>query len=288
MKKKLDIWLELGKARISSLATISMITGYVLARGAFAPGLVVMIVGVFLIASGAATINHIQERDIDGLMQRTKGRPLPSGRLTIRNAWRIAVSSLLVGSACIMFASNATAMLLGWLAVFWYNAVYTPLKRVTAFAAVLGGVVGAIPPIIGWVAGGGAPTDPPILAVSMFFFIWQVPHFWLLLLFSCGTDYERAGLPSLTQFFSLEQIARITFVWIFAAAVMCLGIPLFGVVNSVWVVAGLVVGGGWLVLRSRRILRLHEGKPPFRLAFGHVNAYLFWVAVLLSVNGVMS
>jgi len=138
---------------------------------------------------------------------------------------------------------------------------------------------------MGWVAGGGRALEPQILAVAFFFFIWQVPHFWLLLLFSCGREYEESGLPSLTRVFSLEQIARITFVWIFATAVTCVTIPLFGIVSNAWVGIGLCAGGLWLVWRSVRILEVPYGMPAFRLAFKGINTYVLWVIVLLSVNG---
>ena len=280
--------MELGKVRISSLATISMITGYVLAYGGVSLVLAGMVVGVFLIACGSATINHIQERDIDGRMQRTKGRPLPSGRISVRYAWAVATLALTAGFMLILTVSNGTVMSLGLLAVFWYNLVYTPLKRMTAFAAVPGGLIGAIPPIMGWVAAGGAIFDPRILAVAFFFFMWQVPHFWLLLLFSCGRDYELAGLPSLTRLFTMDQIARVTFVWIFAAAVTCLVIPLFGIISNMWINVGLMAAGAWMVFRSLRILREPWRMISFRLAFKQINVFVCWIIALLSVNGILA
>jgi protoheme IX farnesyltransferase len=265
-----------------------MTTGYFLAYGDVSWTLAGMIAGVFLVACGSAAINNIQDRNIDALMERTKRRPLPTGRVSVRYAWNTAIVSVVAGLLLIGLFSNATAVLLGLLTVFWYNAVYTPLKRVTAFAAVPGGVVGAIPPIIGWVAGGGSLVDPKIAAVALFFFIWQVPHFWLLLLFSVGKDYERAGLPSLTKLFGLDQIARMTFVWIFATAVTCLIIPLFGIVNNPWLNLGLAVAGLWLVWRSGSILRSPAANFAFRQAFRHINIYVCWVISLLSVNGIIA
>jgi protoheme IX farnesyltransferase len=287
MSTHLRLFQELGKVRISSLATISMGAGYVLAYGGVSWQLPVLTLGVFLIACGSATTNHIQDRDIDSRMRRTQGRPLPSGRVGLGYAGTVAVGSVAGGSVLILAAGGMSAMLLGLLALCWYNGVYTPLKRRTAFAAVPGGVVGAIPPVLGWVAGGGDATDPRILAVAFFFFVWQVPHFWLLLLFSGGTDYERAGLPSLTRLFTMDQIARITFVWILATAVACLVIPLFGIVSNPWINAGLVGAGAWLVWQVRGVLRRREGMPEYRAAFKHINIYVCWVIVLLSVNGII-
>ncbi|MEJ2720508.1 MAG: UbiA family prenyltransferase, partial [bacterium] len=185
-------------------------------------------------------------------------------------------------------SSNLAAMMLGALTVFWYNGVYTPLKRVTAFAAVPGGVVGAIPPVIGWVAGGGSPADPRILAVAVFFFMWQVPHFWLLLLSTADDDYERAGMPSLTRLFSFDQVARISFMWIFGAAIVCLAIPLFGIIRAGWVNFGLIAAGVWLVWRSTRILKSANGVPAFRCAFNQVNAYALLVVSLLAIAAMLA
>ncbi|MFQ5510457.1 MAG: protoheme IX farnesyltransferase [Candidatus Krumholzibacteriia bacterium] len=287
MKKHMDLFLELGKVRISMLATISMITGYILAYGNVSVSLIFLVAGVFLLACGSATVNHLQDQSVDSRMQRTRGRPLPAGRVTRRYAWVVAVVSVCVGCALILAAGNATAALLGLAAIFWYNAVYTPLKRVTAFAAVPGGIVGAIPPVIGWTAGGGAVLDPRILAVAFFFFVWQVPHFWLLLLFTAGKDYERAGMPSLTRIFGLDQLARITFMWIFATAVTCLVIPLFGIILHAWVNIGLLGAGLWLVVRTAKILRRPASAISFRLAFRQINLYVCWVISLLAANGIV-
>ncbi|UCG51658.1 MAG: protoheme IX farnesyltransferase [Candidatus Latescibacterota bacterium] len=287
-RRHVDTILRLGKARISSLATISMIAGYVLAHGNVSWPLVSLTLGVFLLACGSSALNQIQEREIDGRMRRTMGRPLPTGRASLAFAAAVSSGCLIAGSLAILWSSNPQAMALGILAVVWYNVVYTPLKRVTAFAAVPGGVVGAIPPVIGWVAGGGSAADPRILAVAFFFFMWQIPHFWLLLLSTGGEEYESAGLPSLTRFFSLEQIARITFMWILGTAMVCLVIPLFGVIESAWINMGLFVAGLWLVWRSARILRSTTGGPAFRHAFKHVNLYVCWVISLLAIGGVLS
>jgi protoheme IX farnesyltransferase len=285
MSKQARILLELGKARISLLATTTMVAGYTLAEGGVTWTLLWVTIGVFLLASGASGFNQIQERDIDALMERTRGRPLPSHRLSLTGAVAASVLAVVGGALIVLAAAGVTAAVLGLVAVGWYNGVYTPLKRVTAFAAVPGGVVGAIPPVIGWVAGGGAVFDPRIASVAFFFFMWQVPHFWLLLLFSCGSDYEKAGLPSLTRTFSMAQISRITFMWILGTVTASVLIPLFGLVGGPWVVAGFFVAGAWLVWRSARILRAGDGPAAFRYAFRNINGYAVWVVCLLSLGG---
>jgi protoheme IX farnesyltransferase len=285
MKDKAKILMELGKARISLLATVTTMAGYLLAAGGAGWTLLWVTAGVFLLASGASGFNHIQERDVDALMERTRGRPLPSRRMSLTAAVAASLASVVAGAIVVLGSAGAAAAALGLAAVGWYNGIYTPLKRVTAFAAVPGGVVGAIPPVIGWVAGGGDPFDPRIASVAFFFFMWQVPHFWLLLIFSCGSDYERAGLPSLTRTFSVAQISRITFMWILGTVMASVLIPLFGLVDDPWVIAGFFAAGGWLVWRSLRILRDGEPARVFRRAFVNVNAYVVWVVCLLSLGG---
>jgi protoheme IX farnesyltransferase len=289
MRKHPKIFLELGKARIALLSTLTTVAGYILAEGAVTWTLLWVTCGIFLLASGSSGLNQVQERDIDAKMDRTRGRPLPARRVGLTYAVAFAVLCIVSGALIVLAASNTTALALALAAVGWYNGVYTPLKRVTAFAAVPGGVVGAIPPVIGWTAAGGPAGDPRILAVAFFFFMWQVPHFWLLLLYSCGKDYERAGLPSMLQAFSEGQIARITFAWIVATATVCVLIPLFGIVDEPMVIAGFFVAGVWLVWRSARVLRTSTGdaRRVFRSAFGQINAYAVGVISLLSVAGLL-
>jgi len=287
MRRHARTLLETGKVRISSLATITMIAGYVLARGEVTWPLAAVTVGVFLVAFGSSGLNQIQERDVDAIMERTCGRPLPSRRSSLTYAVAVSVLCLVSGALVVLAGSNAAAMGLALAAAAWYNGVYTPLKRVTAFAAVFGGVVGAIPPVIGWVAGGGWALDARILAVAFFFFMWQVPHFWLFLLSSCGEDYEKAGLPSMTRTFSSEQISRITFMWIIGTAAACLMMPLFGVIDEPWVNVGFLAAGVWIVWRSVRILHASCGDTGFQHAFKRINQYACIVVSLLSLAGLL-
>jgi len=278
MRSYVGILIELGKVRIASLSAITVVAGYLLAAGAPGWGLVGSIAGVFLLACGASALNQYQERTLDALMHRTRGRPLPSGRVSPRIVLLSAFALILFGSLCLF--PNWTAIALGIFTVFWYNGVYTPLKRVTAFAAVPGGVVGALPPMIGWACGGGDFLDPRILAVAFFFFIWQIPHFWLLLM-RTGDDYRRAGFPTLTSVFTRKQLSRVTFVWMLATAVVSLVFPFFGVTKTLWVYLGFVASSVWLAWHAMAMLR----SGGVRLAFNQINVYALLVISLLSISG---
>ncbi len=172
---------------------------------------------------------------------------------------------------------------LGVVCVLWYNGLYTYLKRWTPFAVIPGSVIGAIPPMIGWTAAGGYLTHPAIISLAMFFFVWQVPHFWLLLR-KYGKEYEGARLSSLTQVFSEEQLTRLTFVWTVAAAVTCLTLPVFGAVYSNLAAAGLLACAAWLVWRASRLLSPAADEASFRRTFVSINVYALLVMVIVSAD----
>jgi protoheme IX farnesyltransferase len=269
--------MDLVKVRIAVLSTASAATGWLLWARSFASDMLPAVAGVFLLAAGAGALNQYQERDVDALMHRTRYRPLPSGRMRARTALAIALGLIALGTLCL--SPTPVAMLLGIFTVLWYNGVYTPLKRVSAFAAIPGGVVGAVPPLIGWSAAGGDPSDPRILAVAFFFFMWQVPHFWLLLL-RIGDDYARAGLPTLTRLFTRPQLARIIYVWMIATVAACVSLPMFGVASPLWALVGLAAASLWLGWHATTMVR-SNGEI---LAFHQINVYALLVITLLSLS----
>lgn len=283
MKDKLKILSELTKIRITIFVTITMLFGFISAAGELNSTAILPTFGILLLACGSAVINHIQERKTDALMSRTKNRPLPSGRISPENALIIALILLITGSLMLYYSAGIFAMGLGLLNLLWYNGIYTPLKRVNPLAIIPGSLVGAIPPAVGWVAGGGSISDPRILIISTFFFIWQIPHFWLLLLV-LDKDYQKAGFPTLTQIFSPDQLARITFTWIAATVVTCLMIPLFGKLQSPFIGYGLFIAGVWLVWNSFKLLRFTKERIYFTIAFREINIFAILVIVLLSLD----
>ena len=226
MRLFLKILAELGKVRISLPVTLSALAGYVLFSGRMDAQGLFMAAGVFFMSCGSGALNHWQERRTDLLMPRTKSRPIPSGKITSVQGFLIVLGYVSLGSSVLILTNPLISLVLAWATLFFYNLVYTPLKRVTAFAVIPGSMVGSIPPIIGWTAAGGAITSEAILIVAAFFFIGQIPHFWLLLLLF-GKQYILAGLPSLTVIFSEVQIKRVTFAWILTTVASALLVLFF-------------------------------------------------------------
>lgn len=241
------------------------------------------LLGVFILACGSSAINHYQERITDALMDRTKGRPIPSGRISDKYAITVSIILVVLGLGIIYFSSNVIALILGAVALIWYNVIYTPLKKKYALAVVPGSVIGALPPMIGWVASGGYLFDMEIIALAFFFFIWQIPHFWLLLLIH-GKDYDKAGFPTLTKIFSDSQLGRITFVWIAALSTSCLLIPLFNYSSSLYAVAAMVFLGAWLLMKTHRIISDYFERIIFRNAFMSINLYVLAIVLVISLD----
>jgi len=283
VKDKIKILSELTKIRITIFVTLTMLFGFISAAGELNLRAIVPTIGILLLACGSAVINHYQERETDALMNRTKNRPIPSGRINPADALKIALLLLTAGSVMLYIGAGWLALGLGLLNLIWYNAIYTPFKKKNPLAIIPGSLVGAIPPAVGWVAGGGYIFSPQILIISTFFFIWQIPHFWLLLLVF-DNDYRKAGFPTLTQIFNPDQLARITFIWIAATVVTCLFIPLFGTLQSQFIGYGLFIAGIWLVWNSFKLVRFTEKRIYFKIAFREINIFAVLVVILLSLD----
>jgi len=283
VKKIIATYGELCKARISVFSALSTATGFVLAAGGAKPQLLAPAFGTLLLACGAGALNQYQERDIDALMERTRGRPLPSRRIPPRNALLFSLIVISLGSSFLLLTGSLPAVVLGLLAVFWYNGVYTTLKRKTAFAVVPGALIGAIPPAIGWLAGGGSPKDPGLMVLCFFFFMWQIPHFWLFVL-NRGDEYREAGIPSLTALFSRSQLLRIVFAWVAATSVSSLFLFAGGTVRHRSIGVLLLLLSAWLFWNGTRLIQHRRDERICSFTFRRINIYMFVVMLSLSLD----
>jgi len=280
---KISPFLELAKIKITIFVAVSTAVGFIQFAEEITLKIFTVSFGVFILACGSSALNHYQERTTDAIMDRTKNRPLVSGSVSTKAVLIFSFVLIIIGSVLIYFSSGYLALILGWITLFWYNIFYTPMKRKFALAVVPGSLVGAIPPVIGWVAAGGYIWAPHAMALALFFFIWQIPHFWLLLLLF-GSDYEKAGFPTLTKVFSEEQLSRITYIWIIALAISSLLIPLFSFSANLVSILLLLAAGFWLVYKSQNVIKDHLNKIVFRKAFYLINIYVLIVVFIISVD----
>jgi len=218
--------LTLLKYKVSLAVTFTAITGYMVYTGSFDIQILTLAVSVFILAGGSSALNEVQESRYDALMERTKHRPIPSGELSSQQALMISVIFILAGLVLLFNSFGIIPALLGAFNIVWYNLFYTNLKRITPFAVVPGSLVGAIPAFIGWTAAGGYLFDSVIVFIGFFLFIWQIPHFWLLMM-KYGHEYEHAGFPTINRTISTESLKKIIFAWVLATSAFSIAIPLF-------------------------------------------------------------
>lgn len=284
IKTSLGLFAELSKIKIPFAVSISSLTGYLVFNGSFDIGALTSTLGVFLLAGGSAALNQYQEYHLDAKMKRTQNRPIPSGRFSSHNTLIFSIVVSLIGALILLFGSNVTAFIIGLLTLLWYNGIYTPMKRKSAYAVLAGAFVGAFPPMIGWTAAGGYVFDTAIILIAMLLFIWQVPHFILLLL-KFGPEYEVAGFTSLSRYFSNEQLKKLIFVWVLATAFAVMIIPVAGVVSSGVIVLALLVSSVWLVYSFFVLMRMQ--KFNMRKAFMQINIFLMLVLLLFSIDSLI-
>lgn len=280
MKKYLKLYTELGKVRITFFVTLTTFVGYYMVDAQVDATLWWVLLGIFLLASGSAALNQYQEHDHDAKMDRTKGRPIPSGKISPAHGLTFALGLSAIGAYLLYWAAGFETMQLGLLALLWYNGIYTPLKRKTAFAVVPGSVIGAIPPMVGYVAAGGSILDPQILAFAFFMFMWQIPHFWLLIMKN-GDDYSKAGFPTISDIYNEKQLKSITYVWIAATVVSSLLLPMMNVFTSLTLLILLAISLLVMLIGFSRIFSLEYSKKAIFKYFMGINIYLLFILGLI-------
>ena len=258
LTERIGAYAELSKFGIVLLVLVSAGAGFML-RAPLGPefpwlqGLLVL-AGVMLLSCGASALNQVQEQGRDGLMARTAGRPLPSGRLSRGHGLAFSIIAITGGAAVLWLGVGPLAGILGLIASGFYNGVYTPwLKPNSPFAAVPGAIPGAIPPVIGWVAGGGHLAEAGAVILFGILFLWQMPHFWALAL-RYRADYAAGGFPMVSERVGVEGTARLIQLYALGLTAWSLAAPTFGVGGPAALVAAAALGGRliWLAAKFAR------------------------------------
>ena len=287
------ILTDLIKLRITIASTMTAALGYTMARGRIDFNIIPILVGGLLLASASAALNQIQEVDIDLKVNRTANRPIPSGRITKSTAIFVSITLFVIGLLILVLFYDWRVAALGVSAAILYNGIYTPLKRITPFAVVPGALIGAIPPLVGWVAAEGHLIDPRIYYLCFFFFIWQIPHFWLLLLFY-SDQYKDNELPSLFDRFSENKVKQITFIGIVATAITGILLPSYILLQPQAI--GFIISMSGIILMIRAFsllkkkkanLKIIDVKKSYRKRFIEINIYALFVTLLVIVTNIV-
>lgn len=274
-------FVALTKPRLNFLVVASSAAGYYLGASG-SPDLLAMalaVAGTTLVAGGAAVLNQVYERDTDGLMRRTRMRPLPDGRIGAPEA-RIFGSALsLAGLVLLAVRANPLAAALALLTLVTYLVVYTPMKRRTSLATLVGAVPGALPPLIGWAASHGSIS---IGGATLFaiVFLWQIPHF-MAISWMYRDDYRQAGFPMLVVTEPDGRKAGRQAV-VYAAALLPVSLvpALVGVSGHIYLGVAAVLGVALLALSVRFALRRSDASA--RVLFFASITYLplLWITMI--------
>lgn len=276
--------IRLGKLRLSTSVVFSSLVGYLLGYQSFDwLILLLLIVGGICVVAASNAFNQIYEKEQDALMNRTKNRPIPSGTLTLTQAYTAAFILLTIGLLCLYFINSRTAIF-GAISVVLYALVYTPMKAKTPLAVFVGAIPGAIPYMLGWVA---ARNDFDIETGTLFAqqFFWQFPHFWAIAWFSFD-DYGRAGynlLPSLAKNRS-SQIYIITYtIWMIIAGIL----PVFHITGELTLsylgAAGVLALGLWVLSNAIKLLKSGSDEVARKLMFSSIG-YLTGMQIIYVID----
>ena len=245
---QLGAFFELTKPRITFLILVSTALGYYLGS----QGEIIMnhffltMMGTFLLAGGAGSINHFVEKDLDKLMDRTQSRPIPAGVVSSKNALFFGVSISIFGFIILAALVNHLTAILGVITVLLYIFVYTPLKKITWLNTTIGAIPGAMPALGGWAASANE-LNPNAWILFSILFLWQHPHFYAIALM-CKDDYKKAGFQMLPV---IEHESNRTNRQILWHAFLLIPVSLFfvvtGILGEIYFWGASALGFGYLI-----------------------------------------
>jgi len=244
--------VELVKARLTLLVLLTTAVGFYL--GAENPinyaALLHTVFGTAAAAAGAAALNQWWEYKLDALMNRTRSRPVPAGRMRPRDAVVLGTALSIFGVAYLAFVCNALSAALAAITIIIYIFAYTPLKRVSTFNTALGAVPGALPPMIGWAAARGT-LNAGAWALFAILFFWQLPHFFAIA-WMCRDDYARAGFQMISSDDRSGERSASQSVFFCMLLFVVAGLPAFlGIATVFYLLAELILGGVFVAVAMR-------------------------------------
>ena len=274
-------FVALAKPRLNFLVVASTAAGYAMAggEGLGALRLMGMLLGTGLVAGGASAFNQVIERETDAMMRRTRMRPLADQRLMAAEGVYFGIVISLTGLLLLAAAANLMAAAVALATLLSYVVVYTPLKRSSSFATVIGAIPGALPPVIGWAAARGTLSAEAWMLFGIVF-LWQLPHF-LAIAWIFRDDYARAGFPMLPVIEpDGSSTGRQAVVYAAALVPLSLAPTLVGLAGRLYFAGALVLGLAFLFL-AFRFARTRSVRDARTLFFGSIIYLpLLWIVMI--------
>ena len=286
MTMKIAAWrdyLALCKPKIVCLIVFTALVGMLLAAPGMVafPLLVCATLGIGLAAASAATINHIVDQEIDGVMARTLKRPLPKGNLSAREAMVFAAVLCVISMTILSIYVNALTAFLTFVSLIGYGVIYSMfLKRATPQNIVIGGAAGAAPPVLGWTAVSNS-LDPHALLLFLIIFAWTPPHFWALAI-ARRKDYEDADIPMLPVTHGLDFTRLHILLYTLLLFIVSLLPFLTGMSGIAYLFGALTLGAGFIYF-TVMLLRSAEEATAMR-TFSYSIWYLMGLFAVLLVD----
>jgi len=267
---------------LSFAVSLSALFAYIMAKGEVGFDMLLATFSVLLVAMGVSTLNQVQEYKSDAKMTRTKNRPIAAGRMTPQTGIIIASILIILSFLSIYTLLGFTGINIFMFAFIWYNAMYTPLKKKSALAVVPGAILGVIPPAIGWLVAGHTLLELEFIGIALYYFIWQVPHFWLLVMLFHG-DYKDGGYPTAMRLFGQASLQRLTFVWlIFTIQAGIFLVYTYEVYLPTMILS--IVVGIFAFISSLELLTDKFELKNAKTVFWKINASFLAIIILLSVD----
>lgn len=280
----MSLLVRLTRVRLSLLVAFSAMTGYFMTGAPPNGHFLALLIGVFLLSAGASVFNQVQEHKNDALMGRTNLRPIPAGEISVTSASWTASGLIIVGTF-LLGLNGWSPMVLGLANIVFYNMVYTPLKTRSWLAIAPGAVVGGVTPLIGWASAGLCPFHPNILFLAIFVFLWQIPHFWLLMI-KYGKEYEKAGFSPITKVLDEHQVKSVVFAWGVLTSLFLMLFPFFGLGPNPVLLSFVAVLNILFIALFYRFLFWGRNPKTVRSAFILINFYAFVVFIVLIINAI--
>jgi protoheme IX farnesyltransferase len=277
-------YIEITKPRLSIVVVFSSAAGYFLGATTYDWWTVLLLcVGGYFLVGSSNVFNQIIEKDLDALMKRTQNRPLPTGRVSVQNAWIYGVLMALSGIYMLYLINFATAFF-GALSILLYAAVYTPLKTRTPLCVFVGAFPGAIPYMLGWVAASGNfGIEPGTLFMLQFF--WQFPHFWAIG-WMLEDDYKAGGFKMLPTG-SADKGTAIQIILYTIWTVMVSLVPVFGVTGDLYITvwSAVLVGllGAWFLYYAVKLFKERSNAVAKKLMLVSVS-YITLIQIIYVVD----
>lgn len=280
MSRKLKDYYQLMKFTLSFTVVFSSVVSYLLVPGVSFDivSVLLLFAGGLLVTGSANAINQVSEKDTDAMMKRTSSRPVAAGRMSADEAWTFALVTGVAGTFILGFWFNWSAAALSAFSLFLYGFIYTPLKKVHSIAVLVGAIPGALPCLIGWVAGADGFTAGGWILFSLQFF-WQFPHFWAIA-WVAYADYSKAGFRLLPATGGPTKYAAVQSI-LYSVILVPIGVLPFvfnmsGMVSLVIVLAANL----FMLWQCLRLYREMDVKSARRVMF---SSYIYLPVVLLAL-----